>query len=265
MINGTRSEPSDETPRVVGADRVLAVLIELSRHPSGISLDDLSRIVDSPKPTVHRALVSLRAAGLAGQDGPGHYVLGDEFLRLAFAHHEARPDHVRIQPLLQTLATRYGETTHYAALDGPDVVYRAKVDPAAGGVRLTSTIGGRNPAHATGVGKALLATVLPDDDAVRAWVGDRTLARRTPTTLTTVETLAADLAVTRERGWAIDDEENERGIVCVAFPVYLVSPTTPSGAISVSALRFRTPLDALVAEVPAIRRDLAEAHIGQDR
>ncbi len=264
MTDGTRSEASDETPRLVGADRVLAVLVELSRHPAGISLDDLSRIVGSPKPTVHRALASLRAAGLAGQDAPGHYVLGDEFLRLAFAHHEARPDHVRVQPLLQTLAARYGETTHYAVLDGPDVVYRAKVDPAAGGVRLTSTIGGRNPAHATGVGKALLAALLPDDEAVRRWVGERELVRCTASTLTTATTLAAELAVTRERGWAIDDEENEPGIVCVAFPVHLVSPTVPSGAISVSGLRFRTPLETLVAEVPAILRDLADAHIGKD-
>ena len=263
MTDGTRPERSDETPRVVGANRVLAVLVELARLPAGASLDDLSRRVDSPKPTVHRALASLRAAGLAAQDSPGHYVLGDEFLRLAFAHHEARPDHVRVQPVLAALTERYGETTHYAVLDGPDVVYRAKVDPTAGGVRLTSTIGGRNAAHATGVGKALLAMALPDDAAVEAWVGDRTLAARTPATLTTAAALAADLTVIRERGWAIDDEENEPGIVCVAIPVYLASPTVPSGAISISALRFRTSLETLTAEVPAILHDLADAHIGK--
>ena len=264
MTDRTRSEPSGETPRVVGADRVLAILVELARLPGGASLDDLSRIVASPKPTVHRALASLRSAGLAAQDSPGHYVLGDEFLRLAFAHHEARPDHVRVQPVLEELTARYGETTHYAVLDGHDVVYRAKVDPAAGGVRLTSTIGGRNAAHATGVGKALLAMALPDDEAVHAWVGDRTLDARTPATLTTAAALAADLAGVRARGWAVDDEENEPGIVCVAIPVYLVSPTVPSGAISISALRFRTSLATLEAEVPAILQDLADAHLGKD-
>ncbi|WP_372593123.1 IclR family transcriptional regulator [Actinotalea sp.] len=264
MTDGTRSERPDETPRVVGADRVLAILVELARLPGGASLDDLSRIARSPKPTVHRALASLRSAGLADQDSPGHYVLGDEFLRLAFAHHEARPDHVRVQPVLDALTARYGETTHYAVLDGHDVVYRAKVDPPTGGVRLTSTIGGRNAAHATGVGKALLAMTLPDDEAVREWVGDRTLDARTPATLTSADALAADLAVVRARGWAVDDEENEPGIVCIAIPVYLVSPTVPSGAISVSALRFRTPLATLEAEVPAILRDLADAHLGKD-
>ncbi len=264
-MDTTRPAPSTGSPRVVGADRVLAVLVELARHPAGIGLDDLSRAVGSPKPTVHRALASLRTSGLATLDHPGHYVLGDEFLRLAFAHHEARPDHVRVEPLLRRLAERYGETSHYAVLDGADVVYRAKVDPIGGGVRLTSTIGGRNAAHATGVGKMLLALSLPDDDAVREWVGGRELGPRTPATLTSAEALAADLAVIRRRGWAIDDEENEPGIGCVAFPVYLVSPTVPSGAVSVSALLYRTPLATLVAEVPAILRDLADAHIGTTR
>jgi IclR family acetate operon transcriptional repressor len=58
--------------RVVGADRVLAVLGELARHPAGISLDDMARAIGSPKPTVHRALASLRRADLAVQDGHGH-------------------------------------------------------------------------------------------------------------------------------------------------------------------------------------------------
>ena len=138
------------------------------------------------------------------------------------------------------------------------------VDIVAGGVRLTSTVGARNNAHATAVGKAILAMILPDDASVRAWVGDRTLGARTPATLTTADALAADLAVIRARGWAIDDEENERGIVCVAIPIYLRSPTTPSGAISISALRFRTSLESLTAEVPAILHDLADAHIGKD-
>lgn len=242
--------------RLVGADRVLAVLRELAALPGGGGLEQLSRAVHSPKPTVHRALAALRRAGFADQDAPGHYVLGDDFLRLAFAHHEARPDHVRVTPALERLAARYGETTHYAVLAGDDVVYRSKVDPPSGGVRLTSTVGGRNPAHATGVGKLLLALALPDDDAVRAWVGDRTLERRTPRTLTTADELVAELARVRERGYATDEEENEPGIGCVAVPAFLTGPSAPSGAVSVSAVLYRTPLERLVAEVPAISAEL---------
>jgi DNA-binding IclR family transcriptional regulator len=238
---------------LVGTDRVLAVLAELARHADGASLEEMTRAVASPKPTVHRALASLCRFGFATRNGHGRYVLGDEFLRLAFAHHEARPDHLRIAPVLTTLAERYGETAHYAVLDGHTVVYRAKVDPPAGALRLSSTVGGRNPVHSTAVGKLLLAYALADDDAVRAWVGDRTLAQRTPRTLTSAEALAPELRTIRANGYAVDDQENEPGIVCLAVPVFLTSPTRPSGAVSVSAPVSRTPLTTLVAAVDAIR------------
>lgn len=246
--------PAVMTKRLVGSDRVLAVLRELAERPDGVGLDELSRAMGSPKATVHRALAALRRAGFAAQDGRGRYVLGDDFLRLAFAHSEARPDGVRVLPVLRALSDRYGETTHYAVLDGDSVVYRAKADPPSGGVRLTSTVGGRNAAHSTAVGKMLLALTLPDDDAVHRWAAGRTFSARTPATLTTPDALVAELTLTRERGYAIDDEENEPGIVCVAVPAYLLGPTEPSGAVSVSAVAFRTPLETLVAELPAIRR-----------
>jgi IclR family transcriptional regulator, acetate operon repressor len=246
--------PSDTEPeRLVGADRVLAILAELARHADGIGLDEMARAVASNKATVHRALASLRRAGFAGQDGRGRYVLGDEFLRLAFAHHEARPEHERIRPILHQLAGRYGETAHYAVLDGDTVVYRAKVDPPTGAVRLTSTVGGRNSAHSTAVGKLLLSYALPDDAAVEAWAGARTLARHTGHTITGPGALARELRIIRGRGWAADDQENEPGVNCVAVPAFLASPTVPAGAVSVSAPAYRTPLSRLINEVATIR------------
>lgn len=239
--------------RLVGSDRVLAVLIELSKHPDGVNLDEVARVMSSPKPTVHRALASLCRAGLAAKDGRGRYLLGDEFLRMAFANHEQRPDHLRVQPILDRLATRYGETTHYAVLDGADIVYRAKVDPVVGAMRLTSTIGGRNAAHATGVGKMLLSMRLPDLAAVENWVGDRVLSRPTARTAGTPGELHEQLERVRALGYSTDDQENEPGVNCLALPVYLTSPTEPSGAVSISALAYRTPLQDLVDELAVIR------------
>jgi len=249
--------------RLVGSDRVLAVLKELARHPDGVGLEELTRAIGSPKPTVHRALAALRRAGLADQDARGHYLLGDEFLRMAFAHHEVRPEHVRIRPILETLARWFGETAHYAVLDGREVVYRAKVDPPSGAVRLTSTVGGRNPAHATAVGKLLLAYRLDSQQSVEAWIGDSALARRTPQTLCTAEELHRELEETRRRGYAVDDQENEVWINCLALPVFLTSPEVPSGAVSISALAYRTPLSALVDSVEDIRRNLGP--VGRER
>ncbi|WP_431917649.1 IclR family transcriptional regulator [Nonomuraea jabiensis] len=239
--------------KLVGSDRVLAVLAELARHPDGIGLEEMARAVASPKPTVHRALASLRRAGFAAQHGHGRYVLGDEFLRMAFAHHEARPDHVRVTPILRALCDRYGETVHYAVLEGTSVVYRSKLDPSDGAVRLTSVVGGRNPAHCTAVGKALLADALRTEDAVRAWVGDRRLELPTERSIGTVERLHAELVRIREQGYAVDDQENEPGVNCVAVLAYLTSPTVPSGAVSVSGLAYRTPLQSLVDDLAAIR------------
>ncbi|MFF9035346.1 IclR family transcriptional regulator [Streptomyces sp. NPDC014892] len=252
-----------DSSRLVGSDRVLAVLRELARHPGGVGLDELTRVIGSPKPTVHRALGALRRAGLADQDANSRYVLGDEFLRMAFAHHEARPDHVRVRPVLEALAHRFGETAHYAVLDGREVVYRAKVDPPTGAVRLTSTIGGRNPAHTTGVGKVLLARQLMSAADVERWTGDSPLEPRTPRTLVMAADLHRELTATRERGYGVDDQENEKGVNCLALPVYLTSPTVPSGAVSISALAYRTPLTSLVDaldEIHALLGPLGDPH-----
>jgi IclR family acetate operon transcriptional repressor len=239
--------------RLVGADRTLAVLSALAAYTEGVSLEEITLAVGSPKPTVHRALGALRRAGFAVQDGRGRYVLGDEFLRLAFTHHEGRPDHLRVRPALEALAERYAETAHYAVLDGDTVVYRAKVDPPHGAVRLTSAVGGRNPAHCTAVGKLLLSYELTDRAAVRAWVRAHAPVRRTDRTMTTSGKLHAELARIRERGFSVDDQENEPGVHCLAVPAFLTGPTVPSGAISVSALAYRTPLETLVGDVDVIR------------
>ena len=253
-----RSTTDGARERLVGTDRVLAVLVELAGLPSGASLDEMVQRTGHPKPTVHRALASLRRAGLAEQDGRGHYILGDKFLRLAFAHHEARPEHVRVRPLLERLSERFNETIHFAVLDGEEVVYRDKIDPLSGAVRLTSTVGGRNPAHCTGVGKVLLASRLRTLDEVAEWIGGRTLEQRTARSPASAEELHACLIETRERGYAVDDQENEPGINCLAFPVYLLSPSAPSGAVSISAVAYRTPLSVLIEAADEVRAIIQE-------
>jgi len=236
--------------RLVGSDRVLALLIELARRPEGASLDDLAVALDSAKSTVHRALGSLTRSGLATRESLGRYAVGDEFLRLAFAYQEARPEAARVMPALRQLAERFGEIAHYAVLEGGDVVYRAKVDPAAGSIRLTSYIGGRNPARATAMGKVILAQRLPTAAEALQWAADHPVEQRTPHTLTSDAEWAEDIARVREQGFAVDDQENEPGINCIAVRVM-----TPSGegALSVSALAYRSPLSTLIDHVDELR------------
>jgi DNA-binding IclR family transcriptional regulator len=247
--------------RLVGADRVIGVLTALAEYPQGIGLDELASALGSPKSSVHRALSTLKRAGLAEQSTRGGYVLGDEFVRLAFRHVESRPETARIQPVLEELASTFGETAHYAVLSGAEIVYRAKMDPPQGAVRLTSVVGGRNPAHRTAVGRALLAARLLTVDDVRDALGPFPLDARTPHTIVTAEALADELAATRARGYGLDDQQSDLGVNCLAVPVFLDGPAAASGAISVSAVTFRCPLDRLVESEPRIREIIAR-HLG---
>jgi DNA-binding IclR family transcriptional regulator len=245
-----------------GVDRVLLVLRELAGRPDGVSLADLATAMGTPKSSVHRALGALRRADLAVQTERGRYSLSSEFIRLAYAHHEARSEPRLVSPCLEELADSFGEAAHYAELDGREIIYVAKVSSRHTSVQMTSTIGGRNPAYCTGVGKALMAYRL------RAGEADRLLARfgplepRTPSTLVDPDRLLEDLERTRARGYALDDEESEIGINCVALPLFLASPSVPSGAVSVAALRHRTPLAELEERVPEMRA-IIRRHLGE--
>jgi IclR family acetate operon transcriptional repressor len=246
----------------VSADRALLVLRELAAHPDGATLQELARAVNSPKSSVHRALGALRRAELATQPQRGRYALGTEFIRLAYAHQEARSEPRMVAPCLDELAERFGEAAHYAELEGREVIYRAKVSPVGQSVRMSSTIGGRNPAYCTGVGKALIAARAADDDPARLAARFGPFEARTPNTLVDPAALLADLRRTVERGYALDDQENEPGITCVAFPLFLASPTEPSGAISLAALVHRTTLRDLERRAPEIRAVIRE-HLGE--
>ena len=236
-----------------GVDRVLALLRYLAEHPRGITLTQLAHDFDSPKTSVHRALAALCRAGFARQDSDNRYHLGLEYVRLAYHHHEAREDYRLVEPALRALAEHFGETTHYAELDKAEVIYLAKVTPRGAGIQMTSTVGGRNPAYCTGVGKALLMYAVPTLAAVEEFVHTHgPLRARTPKTLTDAAELADSLAESRARGYTIDDEESELGIACLAFPIFLDSTREPTGAISISALAQRKP-------VPVLHREAHEA------
>ena len=159
MTSTTHIKPSKSKPveKIVGAERVLTILKELADHAEGISLDELTMELKASKSTVHRALATILKSGLATKTARGNYILGDEFLRIANNFQASRPEGRQFEPLLRELVMQFGETTHYAVLDGAEVVYRAKVDAPKGSVKLTSVIGGRNPATCTAVGKILLS------------------------------------------------------------------------------------------------------------
>jgi DNA-binding IclR family transcriptional regulator len=135
--------------------------------------------------------------------------------------------------------------------------------PPGQGAQMTSIVGGRNPAHCTGLGQALLAYELVDRGAVDAYVtANGPLAQRTPNTLVGARALDANLELVRGRGYALDAEESEEGINCIAFPLFLDHPTRPAGAVSVAALAHRTAL-AQLEEAAGEVRGLIERALGR--
>ena len=160
-----------------------------------------------------------------------------------------------VAPSLDRLAAATGETVQQARLDGNQIVYLAKRE-SDHPVRLISAIGSRLPAHATALGKALLAA--RDDEALGHLVKPP-LPALTDRTITEWEPLHAELTATRARGYAVDDGEAAEGLRC--FAVTVPAPHLrhgagiPTDAISVSVPSFRLDerreqklVDALVAE-----------------
>jgi DNA-binding IclR family transcriptional regulator len=236
-----------------GAGRVLKALKLLADHPRAVRLEEFARELGAPKSTTHRILVTLRRAGFAEQDEEGRYLLSMEFLRLAFRYHEALDDRNIVQSTLESLANRFGETAYYARLDRSEVVYLAMVN-APGYLHTATLVGARQPAYRTALGKALLARMLPDRASVDRFVElYGPLQGSTENSLTNAAALDSDLRATRTRGYAIDNEENEAGVVCIAFPVFLGPQSTPAGAISVAAIKLRTSLKELVGRATDMR------------
>lgn len=254
--------PALGSPRTA-VDRVLACLQFLAADSGAVGLDEISKSLDLPKSSTHRALASLVRAGLVEQDDDRRYRLGLRVVRLALSYYEGLDRPRLVQPVLTELAEMIGETAHYAELDEAEVVYLGQARPPGDRVQMTARIGGRIPAYCTSLGKAMLAYLLPDRAAVTRFVElHGPLAKLTPNALTSATALTRELQATRERGYAVDREESDAGITCVAFPIFL-GGSKPTAAISVSALASRTRLEDLIASIADIR-GVISANLGED-
>lgn len=230
--------------RVQVLDRALAIIDVLAHQREEASLAEIAALVQVHKSTVHRLILTLeRHRFVERSPQTGHYRLGLRLFdlgTLAVARFNIRD---RARPHLEKLMYHAGETVHLCALDGGEVLYLDKVEPDRS-VRMSSTVGRRNPAHCTSVGKAILANLPePEVDAVLQQHGMR---RFTAKTLCTPAELKAELKAIRERGYAIDDEEHEEGVRCIGAVVRDYSGA-PAAAISVSAPSFRLPIEKLPA------------------
>jgi IclR family acetate operon transcriptional repressor len=249
-----------EAPPIESVDRALRLLQELGRHGSGAMLEELADATGLPKSSVHRTLAALRGRGFAFQQDDGRYLAGSELLRVAFDFYDRVDVRVVLRPLLLRLRDELNETVHLGVLEGGDVVYLDKLE-SLHPLRLTSTIGGRNPAHCTAVGKALLAWTYPAEAELRGWIArHQPLARRTPASITDSSALVREMARIRDDGFARDLEESEDGVRCIAAPIF-VGSRRPRAAVSISAPRDRMS-DARIRAVAPLLTEAAAGSSG---
>ncbi|GAA1874592.1 IclR family transcriptional regulator [Pseudonocardia ailaonensis] len=220
--------------------RAFGVLETLAEAGGEAGLSELAERTGLAVATIHRLVRTLVDLGYLRQLPSRRYTLGPKLVGLGET--AARQFGQWAQPVLAELVAQIGETANLAVRDGDQAVYVAQV-PSPHAMRMFTEIGRRVPVHCTGVGKALLAALPAEESA--AIVARTGLPAVTSTTITDPGLFAAELAAGRERGYVLDEGEQEPGVRCVAAPV-----TGPHGsaAVSVSGPRSRMD-DATVARV----------------
>jgi DNA-binding IclR family transcriptional regulator len=213
-------------PQQTSLDRGLR-LLALLRERGELRLSQIIEELGSSRATVFRALATLQAHGFVEHDRSGHVY------RLGPALRDGPPPGIvrHSQAALEDLAERTRETAGLAVIQGRRITYAALVEGSYS-VRFVAEAGAVIPAHASAAGKAVLAALGPDQrDLV---LGSDPYAEFTPRTLVRRAPLEWDLEAVRERGYALDDQEMERGTRAVAVAV-LDGGRRPLGAIMVAA------------------------------
>src|SRR5579872_6132292 len=227
-----RDSAPQGTYKVQALDRAFAVLDLLGESEVPLGLAQVASSLQLHKSTAHRFLMVLEKHRMVERTTNGKFRLGlrlFDFGNRAIEQYDLRE---RAQPHLRRLVAETEETAHLCILEQARVIYIDKIEPARS-VRMITRIGSSNPIHCTSVGKAMLA-FLPEDR-----IND--IIRRTRFEKFTHRT---EIEKTRRRGYAVDDEELEEGLRCIAVPL-LDAQRQPVAAVSVSGPSFRVTAQKL--------------------
>ncbi|MDX6516657.1 MAG: hypothetical protein QOH73_2323 [Gaiellaceae bacterium] len=175
---------------------------------TGVTRAELADAIGLPKSSASVLINGLLERRYLAIDGGRRLVLGVRAFETGSAFLRQLSVRDLARPALDALVAEFGHTCHLAVLDGRDVVYLDKADPARGAVQLVTSIGARLPAARTAVGKAQLA-FLPEDEVQALFAGEPAAVVR----------LQAERAEVRAAGYALDRGETVGGVVCVAAPV----------------------------------------------
>jgi DNA-binding IclR family transcriptional regulator len=213
----TNSKPqAGMQKRLSSVGTAIQLLKAFSEEQVDIGISELSRRLGVAKSTVHRLAATLAAEGLLEQDRETEkYRLGIALFRLGALVRRRMDISSQGRPYLYALREKTNETVHLAILDGTEIMYVYNLESTQA-IRMRSDLGVRKPAYCTAEGQAILAF---QPQAVVDAVIAQGLSPRTPQTVTDPAELIKALAVVRQRGCAIEDEESEIGMRGISAPI----------------------------------------------
>lgn len=208
-------------------------LIELLSAKKEMAIKELSEKAGLHKATVFRLLSTLSGLGYVTQNpATEKYGLSPKFLRISSKLLENFDIREQVRPFLERLSKSCGETVHLVERSGKNVVYIDKFEAPKSSIRMVSRIGMSLPMPNTAVGKAIMAE-LGADEVKKIW--DRCdIIKYTENTITSFDKFIKEIESVRKNGYAVDNEENENGVFCIAATLPRIGDN-PSYAFSISA------------------------------
>jgi IclR family pca regulon transcriptional regulator len=251
--------PTDGRQSLQSLERGIAVIQVFSREHPALTLSEVARMAGITRATARRILLTLEKLGHVRSDGR-LFSLTPRVLTLGWAYLSSLNLWEIAQPHMEDLVQQLGESCSAATLDLPDIVYVARV-PTRKIMTIALGIGTRLPAHATSMGRVLLAD-LPADDLSR-FLAETPLERYTERTIVDPVKLRAELETVRLQGWALVDGELEVGLRSIAAPIRGASGRTiaalntsaSSSRVSIEEFRGRF-LPALIETADAVSANL---------
>jgi IclR family pca regulon transcriptional regulator len=217
-------------------------------HPR-VTITSAAELAGLTRPTARRILLTCVNHGFMHTDGREFWLM-PKIMRLGFGYLSTLPFWEPAMPRLRALAEEANESTSMAALDGREIVYLLRQPVRPGLIPLN--VGSRLPAHATSLGKVLLAFALSED--AEAFLSGAPFEALTPNTITTADGMREELEKVRVQGYAISDGERELGVRSAAAPI-LSRTGVAIAAINISANAMRISHGEMVERlVPLLRR-----------
>ena len=242
---------------VQSLERGLAIIKVFNGQRPAMSVSEIAQLCGLTRAAVRRFLLTLADLGYVTAKN-GRYELTPQVLDLGYSYMSALSFPEIALPYLERLVAETGEASEGSILDRGDIVYVVRV-PGPALMTISVNIGARRPAHATAMGRVLLAN-LPADE-LDQYLATAELHKLLPRTITDSDKLRKELDTVRRNGYALVNQELEEGLIAVAAPVRERSGRVRA-AINLSTHIGRKSVDNMLALVPLIKQVAAEIETG---